>query len=518
MDAHVFRLLGDDLKRLLYRARVEKIHAPAEDLLVLRVFSGGLKRNLALRFGRASWLYLAGSPPPNPAAPPAWVMRLRKHAQGHRLGTLKMDWAGLRLALSLPGALLEPPLWMILDLREGPSLSLELPEGFESSVAWPDPETALKSLQEADQDLWRTFPAFTPAMRKTLANMDSLEARALLLDLELDAEQGRGTLYFYARAGRPPMVSAWPLAERDLSPLPLPASELPYLDAVSLAAEPEVLATLGLAAEKSALEPQKTQSKRLKRLKAKLDEEEARLTGLLAARETARLIQASLWRFDPDEKLAELELKGEADPEAPPLRLKLDPLLSLKENMAAMFKKSARGIRGLKIIEERRKQVQADEAALALGQTTPRARAHTPKDKETAAQSRSYDPRLVQRFISSDGFVLLRGRSAQGNQALLKMALPHDLWLHAEDGPSAHLIIRLSHAAQEVPEQTMNEAGILVALKSRYRDDLKARIMCARVADVKSVKGAKAGTVQVRRALPGLVVAVAADLEARLAQ
>ena len=103
----------------------------------------------------------------------------------------------------------------------------------------------------------------------------------------------------------------------------------------------------------------------------------------------------------------------------------------------------------------------------------------------------------VARFLSSDGFTLLRGKNAQGNQALLKLGQPHDLWLHALDGPSAHLIIRLSHAGQEVPESTLLEAAALVGEKSWQRHDAKARIMVAFLRHVRGIKGAAPGTVRV---------------------
>ena len=36
-------------------------------------------------------------------------------------------------------------------------------------------------------------------------------------------------------------------------------------------------------------------------------------------------------------------------------------------------------------------------------------------------------PKNVQMFISSDGFVLLRGRDSKGNLAARKLAAPHDI-------------------------------------------------------------------------------------------
>ena len=70
---------------------------------------------------------------------------------------------------------------------------------------------------------------------------------------------------------------------------------------------------------------------------------------------------------------------------------------------------------------------------------------------------------LDKAFRSSDGFLILRGRDTRGNGLALKLAAPHDYWIHTADGPSAHVIIRRDHAGQQVPERTLHEAGILAA-------------------------------------------------------
>ena len=109
---------------------------------------------------------------------------------------------------------------------------------------------------------------------------------------------------------------------------------------------------------------------------------------------------------------------------------------------------------------------------------------------------------------------MLRGKNARGNQSLLKIGAPHDLWLHAEDGPSAHLIIRRSHAAEEIPESTLREAALLVAEKSWQRHNARARIMVALLRHVHAVKGAAPGTVKVDTVQRGIVVPLSKECPA----
>ncbi|WMW67367.1 NFACT RNA binding domain-containing protein [Nitratidesulfovibrio liaohensis] len=110
----------------------------------------------------------------------------------------------------------------------------------------------------------------------------------------------------------------------------------------------------------------------------------------------------------------------------------------------------------------------------------------------------------------------MRGRCAEGNAELLRTASPFDWWLHAEDGPSAHLIIRRDHPAHQVPERTLAEAAALVAVKSWQRNAARARIMVALVRDVRAVKGAAPGAVRVDAVARSLSVAPDAALEGSL--
>ena len=125
-------------------------------------------------------------------------------------------------------------------------------------------------------------------------------------------------------------------------------------------------------------------------------------------------------------------------------------------------------------------------------------------------------PKNVQLFISEDGFALLRGRDAKGNLAARKLAAPHDIWLHADNGPGSHVIIRRAHGGQPVPERTLDQAGGLAACKSWQRDAASARIIYAEVRHVKPLRNAPAGTVRIDKVFASREVPVDHALETRL--
>ncbi len=141
------------------------------------------------------------------------------------------------------------------------------------------------------------------------------------------------------------------------------------------------------------------------------------------------------------------------------------------------------------------------------------------KEKKREAKTASLPsglPKQVQAFRSSDGFLMLRGRDTRGNALALKLAAPHDYWLHTADGPSAHVIIRRDHAGQEVPERTLHEAGMLAALKSWQKDAESASIQYSLAKYIHPMKNAAPGMVRIDKSEGAFRVRLEHDLEERL--
>lgn len=222
------------------------------------------------------------------------------------------------------------------------------------------------------------------------------------------------------------------------------------------------------------------------------------------------------------------EATREAMPEAT-REIRLDPRRTVRENMEHLFHTARRGARGLGHLTERRAALEVELAALlgsdagtathAATQSETAASTTTPAfaNTSTAARAPANLPRSVQAFYSSDGFILLRGRSAKGNLEARKYAAPHDLWLHIEHGPGAHVIIRRAHGGHSVPERTLDEAGALAACKSALREAARARILYAEVRHVKPLRHAPAGTVRMDKIFCSRDVPVDCTLEERLA-
>ena len=545
---------------------MEKIQEPADGLLALMIYSGGRKRQLCLRFGRKDpFCFVTAQRISVGRAPSAPIMRLRKYAAGRRIVACVPQWSERRLWLLLGGgadaaarvaedaASTAPPLltWLLLDLREGPSLKFladaDAPE--EDQPPWPEPEQLAAALQD-----WRQWAVLTPALRRTLACLDEPEQWALLEDLRL----GGGDLFCYGaehpKSEHPDTAPAQvsPLADGDeslptlprpvlaISAWPLPPAlqqvllgkdaaastvqEFCGANALSLtemAGQDIVLSRLALDQAREAAQPLDRRVRKLTKLLDKLREEESRLGGMMACQADALALQGELWRWPAEYRAASVPV--DEGPHGPAREIKLDLRRSVREEMARLFHSARRGQRGMEHLADRRATLEAELASLRQARHDSLLGATAGNAEESASGSRAAGsgmaaslPKNVQMFISSDGFVLLRGRDSRGNLAARKLAAPHDIWLHAENGPGSHVIIRRAHGGQEVPPRTLDEAGALAASKSWQRDAARARIQYAEVRHVKPMRNAPAGTVRIDKSLPSREVAVDIALEEKL--
>lgn len=546
MDAHLFRRFCEAALPLIEGSRIEKLQEAGPALLAVTLYGKGEKRRLCLRHDRKEpFCFLTRARLTAAAPPDAAVMRLRKYAVGRRIAACVPQFWQRRLWLLLSGNAEREggalpagvALWLLLDLREGASLHFQTP-GTEQACLPPEPDTPHWPAPEALPDAlahWRDWPVLTPALRRSLAHLEAPEQWALLEDLRA----GGGDVFLYAEAApdngtAPPVraVSAWPLPPALRGDLRERSGD-DVAELVEQAARHLVLARLAEAETAQRAKPLQRRLRRIERLLKTLGEEEKRLRAMTGRQADALALRAHLWRWDADLRAPFVTLppEGEDDAGGTPdggeagRRIRLDPRHSLRANMERMFHAAKRGRRGLELLEPRRAALldEAEQLRRALAGSAPppaapgdgTQTAHRPAS-DRAAPPRDLPPHVLA-FCSDDGFQLLRGRDAKGNAALLRKAAPGDIWLHAEGGPGAHVLIRRAHAGQEVPERTLEQAGCLAACKSWRREAASARILYAEARHVRPLRGAPTGTVRVDRVLTTREVPVDPALEARLA-
>jgi predicted ribosome quality control (RQC) complex YloA/Tae2 family protein len=193
--------------------------------------------------------------------------------------------------------------------------------------------------------------------------------------------------------------------------------------------------------------------------------------------------------------------------EAVPIVVPLDPSKSAKDQVEAMFKRAKRLRLGARIAEERLRQadiqragIEATRAKVNDGETlsalenllrdakriAPRdialpshiagglnepgsaAAATTKKKKSSKKQERT--PYRI--FIARSGKKILVGKGAADNDTLtLRVARPHDLWLHAKDRTGAHVVVMLPTKGQPATAEDLVDAAHLAAHFSEAREE-----------------------------------------------
>lgn len=506
--------MGSALISLLERARIDKIYGPFPNLTLFQCFGKGTNFRFALRSDRQNpSIFLVNTRLNNPLVPSPPIMRLRKYLVGLHFGQGKIQISSRTLALPLMrrGETLR---WLILDPLKGPILMSDLPEDFDLAPLWPD-EESIKSLadrnfkKKPDFAPWEKYPVLTPMLRQSLAALAFPEAMALMVDLEMGGDK----LFFYNalndKTEEASLYSAWPLPDKILENRQLKeVKEASFYDdspvpkvfrQSSLVDERKLLDDYSQVKTSTVVKPEKRQIRRLKRNLKHLDEDESRLNRMIERQNDALLIQENLWQLDPEEKKQKILLPRYLSSGGTEERvIKLNGEYSVIENMKRLFDRASKGKRGLIHIARRRRELErtlqkliSDEARIGASDQESN-NAQTPIRKEESTNIKG-----VATFRSKDGYIILRGKNAQGNHRLLRHGQAHDYWLHSTDGPSAHVLIRRHHAKDVVPEETMLEAARLVAEKSWQKDDLKADIMVAMLRHVRTIKGAPAGAVRV---------------------
>jgi len=165
--------------------------------------------------------------------------------------------------------------------------------------------------------------------------------------------------------------------------------------------------------------------------------------------------------------------------EEPPVHIALDPTLSPAENAQEYFrryekaKNAAAAVPGL-LAEVREELVYLEQLStdLALAEDQPGIAAVESALAEAghlAKPPKSRRPATGPlRVLSEDGFVILVGRNSwQNEEVTFCLGVAHDLWLHAQGVPGAHVIVRTE--GREVPAATLEHAAQLAARFSAAR-------------------------------------------------
>ncbi|MBI5343835.1 MAG: NFACT family protein [Deltaproteobacteria bacterium] len=252
--------------------------------------------------------------------------------------------------------------------------------------------------------------------------------------------------------------------------------------------------------------------KKIKRKIENLRGDRIRAEGEIGLYRAGELLAANIGRLKRGMKEAEADDYTVHPPRK--IRIALDERLGPKENAERYFKRAKKAKAALALLKDRIPEVEAElEFINALGYELTEAKTEEDiitleeelldagymKGQAPKGPSEGIKAESVRRFKSSDGFEILCGKSANGNDLIVKKyARDTDVWLHACKVPGSHVLIKTAGRAKDLTIKTIEEAAAIAALHSKARGETKAEVLYTEARNVKKPKGAKPGMVTVK--------------------
>ena len=270
--------------------------------------------------------------------------------------------------------------------------------------------------------------------------------------------------------------------------LPLPS----WTAAATLFLEGRLRGAAFEARRRGLLEGERREIRRLSQLLAHLEKDEVGLADESSLRHQGEAVLAALGKVPRGACAVVLD-----DPRDPDRRLEvpLDPRLSPAANADRFFERARRVDRARRAIAERRAEargrvdraIEREQAILGARSLSELPEPVDPK-KSTARQQQPSSRSGPVHFLTSRGLSVLVGRGARENHELtFGVARPEDHWLHAQDVPGGHVILR-DREGRASPDD-LREAAEIAAYYSDAREEAAVDVHLTRRKHVRPGRG-----------------------------
>ncbi len=552
-DAFYLSAVIDEIRQL-GPARVDKIHQPSRDTLILHL--KGRENRAKLLFAAnpaAPRLHLTAANPENPAEPPMFCMLLRKHLGGAKLSAIEqpamermavfsfdcIDEMGDATTKRLVAELMGKTCNLYLLDRDGriidclrrigldagakrqalPGLYYQTPEPVEKldPVALSKEDYVnLLSASGADliaERLMDTLGGLSPLVCREAALFaaGSVDARLEGQDLDALAEK---LADFFQENLRHPQPSYY--AQADGTPKQFAFCPIRQYGSYKTAASFSGLLDLYYTVrdQKDAMRQKsqavrKTVSNLCQRLERKLAIQQKELTATFdreRLRQLGDILTANIHRIQKGQTKVAAEDFYDADMQI--IEIPLSPLLSPQQNAAKFYKDYAR----MKTAEkELTRQIALAEEELQYLRSVLEELRRASSDQELeeikrelqeggyvkadSGKKRIKTAKLPpMRFVSTDGYEIYVGRNNKQNDELtFRMARKDDIWLHASKVHGSHVIIAC--AGVTPPDNTITQAAQLAAYYAETAGGQNIAVDVTPVKQVKKIPNGKPGMV-----------------------
>ena len=551
-DAFFLSAVLEEVRCKCIGARIDKIHQPSRDTLILHMHSRDYRTKLLFAANpTAPRLHLTVSSPENPAEPPMFCMLLRKHLMGAKLAEVTQppmeraatftfdctDEMGFpvrkRLVAELMGRTcnlyLLSPEGRIIDCLRRIGLDESAKRAALPGLMYQEPEAVTKEnplesenyanfLRRPGADLiadrlMDTFGGLSPlvcreaalfAAGSTDARIDPRDEDSIAEKLELFFHEhlNHPRPYFYALSdGTPRQFAFCPIRQYG-----------DYREAESFGALLDMYYTVRDrkdAMRQKSQAVRKTVQNLCTRLKRKLAIQEKELEATYdreRLRQLGDIVTANIHKIVKGQTTVACE--DFYDEEMPVISVPISPILSPQQNAAKFYKDYSRMKNAEK---ELTRQIDLGEKELDYLQSVLEElnRAQTEAELEEikrelqdggylrpeAGRKKVKQAKLSpMRFESTDGYPIYVGRNNRQNDELtFKLARKDDLWLHASKVHGSHVII--SCGGTTPPDDTVTQAAQLAAYYSETSGGQNIPVDVTPVKQVKKIPNGKPGMV-----------------------
>lgn len=552
-DAFFLTAVLNEIREKTIGARVEKIHQPSRDTVILHLRgNSGREKLLIAPNPAAPRLYLTGQAPENPEQPPMFCMLLRKHLLGGRLKEITQpamermakftfvctdemgDVVEKNLVAELMGRtcnlyLLAPDGRIIDCLRRVgldetakraalPGLNYQLPEEItKENPAELESYVNLLTAPGADllsQRLMDTLGGVSPPVCREAALFAAGDVDARIEGMDIAAVADKLSLFFREhilhpapyfvpdREGLPKQFAFCPLSQ--YGKWEKAASFGALMDTIYIIKDrQDAIRQKGQAVRK-------TVSNLVSRIQRKLLLQEKELTATYdreRLRQFGDIVTANLHKIQKGQTL--LQAEDFYDENMPVIDISLSPLLSPQQNAAKYYKDYNRmknaekelknqmtlARQELTYLQSVLEELNRAESEGELEEIRQELQAGGYLRQDTGKKRMRQAKSAPMRFTSTDGYPIYVGRNNRQNEELtFRAARKDDIWLHAQKVHGCHVIIAC--AGVTPPDDTITQAAQLAAY---YAETVGGQNIPVDVTPVKQVKKAPGGK-------PGMVI------------
>lgn len=105
---------------------------------------------------------------------------------------------------------------------------------------------------------------------------------------------------------------------------------------------------------------------------------------------------------------------------------------------------------------------------------------------------------ILEYKLSGDWIVLAGKTDADNDYLSLKMANPNDYWFHVKGMPGSHVVLR-EKPGEDPDKSILKEAAAIAVYHSKAKNGGITAVSCTRVKYVTKPRGAKPGSVHIRK-------------------